>query len=75
MDCQMPVMDGFEATRAIRTSEVPGTRIPIVALTATAMEVDRDRCLAAGMDDFISKPISVKALRAILERYAVSATA
>ncbi len=64
MDCQMPVMDGFEATQAIRRTERASgaRRVPIVALTANAMQDDRDRCLAAGMDSHISKPINPKTL-------------
>jgi signal transduction histidine kinase/PleD family two-component response regulator len=74
MDCQMPEMDGFEATRAIRAWETtsrldasPTSRLPIVALTANAMQGDRDRCLAAGMDDYITKPLSRSDLARVLE--------
>ena len=68
MDCQMPVMDGLEATRRIRAHESShgGRRTPIVALTANTMEGDRERCLAAGMDDFLSKPYASAALLEML---------
>jgi len=66
MDCQMPVMDGFEAARRIRESCHQPPRI--IALTANAMRGDRDRCLAAGMDDYLSKPVSLEDLRKALER-------
>jgi CheY-like chemotaxis protein len=63
----MPEMDGFEATRLIRTEEPLGRRTPIVAMTAHAMVGDRERCLAAGMDDYLSKPLDKTALLAIIE--------
>jgi signal transduction histidine kinase/ActR/RegA family two-component response regulator len=73
MDCQMPVMDGFEATRAIRDYEASefGKRertVPIVALTAHAMEGDRERCIAGGMTDYITKPLSLSSLKDCLTR-------
>jgi len=67
MDCQMPVMDGFEAARAIREAEPPGVRTPIIALTANAMEGDRTRCLAAGMDEYVAKPLTRLGLRRAFE--------
>jgi signal transduction histidine kinase/CheY-like chemotaxis protein len=70
MDCQMPQMDGFEATGEIRLREgSSGTRTPIVALTANTMQGDRDKCLQAGMDDFISKPFNSGALHRALDRW------
>jgi len=66
MDCEMPVMDGFEATHRIRTSIHSG--IPIIAVTADAMPADRERCLAAGMDDFLSKPVQAGALWEVIDR-------
>jgi PAS domain S-box-containing protein len=70
MDVQMPVMDGFEATAAIRQREkASGEHLPIVAMTAHAMTGDRQRCLDAGMDDYISKPIQLQELTELLGRY------
>ena len=81
MDVMMPEMDGLEATRAIRERQKDGvahpnyqSRIIIVAMTAQAMQGDREKCLAAGMDDYLSKPILPKDVRAIVERWASQAT-
>jgi CheY-like chemotaxis protein len=71
MDCQMPDFDGFDATRCIRAREYERalTRLPIIALTAHAMAGDRERCLAAGMDDYLRKPFEFDDLRAVLRRW------
>lgn len=69
MDCQMPEIDGFEACREIRKRQLGGERVPIVAITANAMKGDRERCLAAGMDDYVSKPFKQDDLRAVIDRW------
>ncbi len=72
MDCQMPRVDGFEATAELRRRQAPGARrLPIVALTANAMEGDRDRCLAAGMDDYLTKPYTRALIEQVLSRWLV----
>ena len=74
MDCQMPEMDGYQATQKIRglenTKNLPHTRI--IAMTANAMQGDRELCLAAGMDDYVSKPISHRALAGVIERMRIN---
>jgi signal transduction histidine kinase/DNA-binding response OmpR family regulator len=76
MDCMMPRVDGFEATRRLRQWEkVQGSpRMPVVALTASAMEKDEELCREAGMDSFVAKPVNIEMLRAVLEQYCKSAS-
>jgi len=74
MDCQMPVMDGFEATRAIRDSEKnQGGHLTIVAMTANAMQGDRETCILAGMDDYLPKPVVMDELKALLAHWLAGA--
>ena len=71
MDCQMPEMDGFEATRVVRERTGGGRHVPVVAMTANALEGDRERCLAAGMDDYVPKPVRRDTLIEVLRRWTV----
>lgn len=73
MDCQMPEMDGYEATRAVRSGEAgdENLNIPIIAMTANAMQGDREKCVAAGMNDYIAKPIDIEVLRMMLNKWLI----
>jgi CheY-like chemotaxis protein len=73
MDMQMPVMGGLEATRRFRQQEAPGQHLPIIAMTANALQGDREQCLAAGMDDYLSKPVRAADLQQLLQRHGKSA--
>ncbi|MDQ4503508.1 response regulator [Sinomonas sp. ASV322] len=73
MDCHMPVMDGFDATRRIRARGGSGAALPIIAMTAGASDEDRERCLAAGMDDYLSKPVDMSRLEAALDHWTIRA--
>jgi CheY-like chemotaxis protein len=77
MDCQLPDLDGYEATRLIRwpATQVLNHQIPIVAMTAHAMAGDRERCLAAGMNDYLAKPIAQAALERAIERWTAASPA
>ncbi len=69
MDCQMPIMDGYETTRRIRASQAAWSNIPIIAMTANAMVGDEEKCFAAGMDDYISKPVNFALLKKVINKY------
>ena len=69
MDCQMPIMDGYEATKQIRETSRGKKHIPIIAMTAYAMKGDREKCLAAGMDEYLSKPLNIKDIADLISKY------
>jgi CheY-like chemotaxis protein len=69
MDCQMPELDGYAATEELRRTEAPGRRTPVIAMTAGVSQGERERCRAAGMDDFVPKPVSPDALDTVLARW------
>ncbi len=69
MDCHMPVMDGYTATQKIRSSGISGRDVPIIAMTADVVEMQRERCIAAGMNDFLSKPVRRDVLSDMLEHW------
>jgi CheY-like chemotaxis protein len=71
MDCQMPELDGYETTRRIRAAGGRGTSIPIFATTASSMVGDRERCMSAGMTDYVSKPLNAKDLERVIETWLV----
>jgi CheY-like chemotaxis protein len=72
MDCHLPELDGFETTRLIRQLDGPAAQTPIVALTASAYAADRQRCLDAGMDDFLAKPITFAVFAALLRQWLIA---
>ncbi len=74
MDCQMPELDGYEATRQLREQNSQNRDIPVIAMTANAMQGDREQCLAAGMNDYISKPLLMDELAETIERWAAAIT-
>jgi len=69
MDCQMPEMDGFEATRRIRALDGSGRQVTVVAMTANAMKGDREMCLSAGMNDYVAKPVVIETLGRVLQHW------
>jgi CheY-like chemotaxis protein len=73
LDCQMPVLDGYRTATTLRAEEERDEHVPIVALTANAMAEDRARCLNAGMDDYLAKPVRLEDLREVVERWVAGA--
>jgi CheY-like chemotaxis protein len=69
MDCRMPKMDGYQAARKVRELQGPKSQVPIIALTAHAMEEDKEKCLKAGMNDYLAKPIKINDIREMMEKW------
>lgn len=74
MDCEMPLMDGYSATRLIRDQEKTCTHLPVIALTANVMQGAKEKCMEAGMDEYMTKPITQQVLYSVLSKYSSTET-